>query len=67
MYILKENRDYLILNTSLSALKTTKSSEQKIQIAQILPSILGLDFLEDQKLSLHVILNENIAYLEVEK
>jgi len=67
MYILKENRDYLTLDISLSALKTTKSSEQKMQIAQILPSILGLDFLEDQKISLHVILNENIAYLEVEK
>ena len=49
---------------NLSALKTTKLSEKKIQIAQTLSSILGIDFLKEQKLSLHIILSENLAYLE---
>lgn len=68
MYLLKEDKErgYLTLDISLSALKTTKMSEQKIQRAQTLPSILGLDFLKEQKISLHVILTENLAYLEFE-
>ena len=66
MYLLKEDKGYHTLNISLSALKTTKMSEQKIQMAQTLPSILGLDFLKEQKISLHVILTENLAYLEFE-
>jgi len=67
MYLLKEDKEKkesITLNLFLSALKTMKSSEKKIQMAQALPSILGLDFLKNQKLSLHVILTENIAYLE---
>ncbi len=69
MYTLKEgkdNKEYFTFEVSLSALKTTKLSEKKIQAAQALPSILGLDFLKEQKLSLHVILTENIAYLQFE-
>ncbi len=68
IYLLKEDRTkgYLTFSVSLSALKTTKMSERKIQSAQMLPSILGLDFLKEQKLSLHVILKEDLAYLEVE-
>jgi hypothetical protein len=69
MYLLeegKETKNYTTLNMRLSALKTTKCSEKKIQAAQMLPSILGLDFLKEQKLSLHVILTEDMAYLELE-
>ncbi len=68
MYLLKEGKgkDYISLNVSISALKTTKVSEKKIQIAQTLPSILGLDFLIEQKASLHVILAEKLVYLEFE-
>lgn len=68
MYLLKENKEegYHTLNIDLSALKTTKCSEKKIQMAQMLPSILGLDFLKEQKVSLHVILTEDLAYLEFE-
>ena len=69
MYLLKEdiqNKSYIELKISLLALKTTKISEEKIQVAYSLPSILGLDFLKEQKLSLHVILTENIAYLQSE-
>jgi hypothetical protein len=69
MYLLKENKqrkDYLSLKVLLSALKTTKTSEHKTRIAQSLPSILGLDFLKEQKLSLHVILTEGLAYLQYE-
>ncbi len=69
MYLLgedKQKNNYVTLNVSLSALKTTKSSERKIQTAQMLPSILGLDFLREQKLSLHVILTEEMAFLECE-
>lgn len=69
MYLLKENqekKEHHTLEISLSALKTTKMSEKKIQMAQMLPSLLGLDFLKEQKISLHVILTENLAYLEFE-
>lgn len=37
-----------------------------MQIASILPSILWMDFLEQQNLSLHVFANEKIAYFESE-
>ena len=69
IYLLKEDKEKgcLTLNVSLSALKTTKCSERKVVIAQTLPSILGLDFLKEQKISLHVIPTENLAYLEFEK
>ena len=70
VYLLKEgkdNNDPLKLKIAISALNTTKCSEKKIQIAQTLPSILGMDFLREQEVSLHVILTENIVYLEFEK
>jgi len=66
MYLLKEGKqdDYVELNVNLKALKTTRTSERNIQVAESLPSILGMDFLKDQKLSLHVILAEDMAYLQ---
>ena len=69
MYLLKEEieKGFHTLNMSLSALKTTKIAEKKIVRAQTLPSILGLDFLKEQKISLHVILTEKLAYLEFDK
>lgn len=51
---------------SICALKTTKKSPEKVQMAHALPSILGMNFLKEQKISLHVILTENLAYLEHE-
>ena len=66
MFLLKEDEGCHVLNVNLSALKTTKTSEKKIQIAETLPSILGMDFLKEQNISLHVILTENLAYLEFE-
>ena len=69
MYLLKEDntkKDYITLQVSLTALKTTKTSEKKMQVAYMLPSILGMDFLKNQKLSLYLNLTENIAYLQFE-
>jgi len=66
MYLLKETNDPITLNLSLSALKTTKSSQKKIVVAETLPSILGMDFFKEQKFSLHVILTEDLAYLQYE-
>jgi hypothetical protein len=68
MYLLKEgkNNGHHTLKINLSALRTTKVSEKKVVMAQVLPSILGLDFLKEQKVSLHVILTEKLAYLEFE-
>ena len=37
---------------------------KKVQSAHMLPSILGLDFLKEQKAILYVNLGENIVYLE---
>ena len=68
-YILKQDNqknDYLTLKVDMYTLKTSKTSQEKIQAADALPSILGLDFLKNQKLSLHVILTEDLAYLEDE-
>ena len=69
LYLLKEgkeNRDYVKLEVSLLALSTTKASLKKIQMAESLPSILGINFLKEQKVSLHVILTEELAYLQLE-
>jgi len=69
MHILKEDKqknDYVTLKASLSALKTTKTSEKKRQTAHKLPSILGMSFLKEQRVSLHVILTEDMAYLQCE-
>lgn len=62
----KQNKEHFDLDLSLSALKTTKVSPKKVQVAEELPSILGLDFLQEQKFSLHVVLTESIAYLQYE-
>lgn len=62
----KEKNEFIETEVELSALKTTKTSEKKIQVAQQLPSILGMDFLKQKKFSLHVILTEGIAYLQYE-
>ena len=56
----------LTLEININALKTTKTAPKKVQIAESLPSILGMDFLKEQKLSLHIILTEDLAYLESE-
>jgi hypothetical protein len=67
LHLLKEDKnknEVLTLTISLNALQTTKQSPEKRQIAQTLPSILGMDFLREQKLSLHVMPAEEIAYLQ---
>lgn len=69
IYLLKEDKgskDYVKFNVPLTALKTSKTSEKKKQVAYALPSILGIDFLKSQKVSLHVILTEDMAYLQLE-
>jgi gag-polyprotein putative aspartyl protease len=66
LHLLKEDNAVVGLSVSLNALQTTKQSEEKRQIAQTLPSILGMDFLKQQKLSLHVLPSEGIAYLQRE-
>lgn len=69
MYILKEgkqSKDYYTVNVSMSALRTTKTSQKNIKVAEQLPSILGIDFLKEQKFSLHLILTEDLAYLQYE-
>ncbi len=68
IHVLKEgkSREYFTFKTTLYGLKTTKESEKKKEIALELPSVLGVDFLREQKLSLHYISTENMAYLEKE-
>jgi len=67
IYVLKgEGKDYTKFKVSLQALKTTKTSKKKIEIAHNLPSIIGINFLREQKFSLHVILTEELAYLQYE-
>ena len=68
MHLLTDDKSTTIsLDIQINALKTTKTSSKKINIAEQLPSILGIDFLKEQKLSLHVILSENLAYLECDE
>ncbi len=67
LFLLKEDNqknDYLSFMISLSALKITKVSPGKVLIAEMLPSILGMDFLKEQKLSLHIFASEGLAFLE---
>ena len=69
LYLLKEDKtknDYIQIDVELSALRTTKTSEERIRIAESLPSILGIDFLKNNKFSLHVILTEDLAFLQYE-
>ena len=66
-YMLKDNKSVLEKEgLTLYALQSVTTSPSKIQFSQTLPSILGLDFLKEQKLSLHVILTEDMAYLQYE-
>ena len=51
----------------IGAIETTKKTVKNIQIAETLPSVIGMDFLKQQKLSLHVYPSEKIAYLEFEE
>ena len=62
----KSNNEFIESEVELAALRTTKTSEKNILVAQQLPSILGMDFLKQQKFSLHVVLTEGIAYLQYE-
>ena len=66
VYLLTEDDKLIPLQMNLLALKTTKESLDHIQTAQSLPSILGMGFLFEQKLSLHIIPTENLAYLQCE-
>ena len=67
LYLLIEDKSGTVsFDASISALKTTKTSPSKVQMSHALPSILGMNFLREQKISLHVILTENLAYLECE-
>ena len=66
-YMLKEDKSALKReNVTLFALQPITTSPTKLQFSQTLPSILGLDFLKNQKLSLHVVLTEDMAYLQLE-
>ena len=66
-YILKEDKSLLKKqDITLFALQPITTSPTKLQFSQTLPSILGLDFLRNQKMSLHVILTEDMAYLQYE-
>lgn len=67
-YLIKsdDNKITELESVQLSALKPTKTSKEHKLAFEALPSILGLDFLKQQKLSLHVILTENMAYLQYE-
>lgn len=65
-YMLDEEKKPVRIEASFYALKTNKTSPYKIQAASALPSIIGTNFLKEQKLSLHVIMSEEIAFLERE-
>jgi hypothetical protein len=70
MYVLEEDNSknkFLLLKINISALRSNKNNKLKLQVAESLPSILGLNFLKEQKLSLHVIMAEDVAYLELNK
>lgn len=47
--------------------KSTKRDQKSRDIAQAFPSILGMDFLKENKLKLVVIPHKDIAYLEEEQ
>ncbi len=64
--LLEDKIRYTSFDVHLKALKTTKQSPEKRRTAQALPSVLGMDFLTEQKLSLHLFPSEKIAYLESE-
>lgn len=69
LHLLPEKQDSdepVVLAVSLAALRASKTFPPQRQTAPTLPSILGLNFLREQKLSLHVILTEELAYLQYE-
>lgn len=67
LHLLQEDKiRYVSFDVHLKALKTMKQSLEKRRTAQSLPSVLGMDFLTEQKLSLHLFSSEKIAYLEFE-
>jgi hypothetical protein len=66
-HLLNEDRSkpHISIKVTLKALKTSKASERKLQTAESLPSILGMDFLKEQKAALYVNVFENTAFLEI--
>ncbi|MBI2138260.1 hypothetical protein HYU13_01605 [Candidatus Woesearchaeota archaeon] len=66
IHVLDEGGSLLTLNQNLSALRLSKVSYKKKEFVSALPSILGIDFLRRNKLSLHFFPAEDIAYLECE-
>jgi len=64
LHILDEAKKAIAVKTKLMAVKTTKTSEDKIQRALALPSILGMDFLKEQGFKLVVVAKEGLARLE---
>ena len=67
IYVFKEDKnsnEYITLKIKISALRSNKKSKEKIQIAESLPSILGMDFLKEQRLALYVNPAEKISYME---
>lgn len=67
IHVLAENKETpLRLKVEPYVLKTSRISKKKLASALSIPSILGLDFLKSQKISLHVYMHKNKAYLETE-
>ncbi|MFH1590953.1 MAG: hypothetical protein ABIC95_03415 [archaeon] len=75
LYVFKEgwkaaeelSEEYLLrMNIEINALKTTKKGKEKERLAQMMPSIIGMDFLEKHKMGLFVNPSEKIAYLEMD-
>ncbi|MBI2576086.1 hypothetical protein HYV84_02645 [Candidatus Woesearchaeota archaeon] len=66
VHVLDEDGPLMTLNQKFSALKLSKVSKKKKELASALPSILGIDFLKNNKLSLHFFPAEEIVYLESE-
>ncbi len=65
-HVLTEDHSLLSLRQELNALKISKISEKKKDLVSALPSILGIDFLKNNKMSLHFFPLEEIVYLEQE-
>jgi len=68
MHLMHETQQKVkTLQVSLCALKTHRISEEKRTVAESLPSVLGMDFLETHNLALHVAPKEKVAYLEYDE
>ncbi len=59
----RENQDQFLQRNVL--LNTLRPTDEEQPIPHHLPALLGMDFLIEQKLSLHIIPTEELAYLEV--